>query len=421
MKTELGEIQKEFSGLSDTNQAWLNLATVSAGSVVGAFDGINTVVKATSETSAEASKVTIDGVKKTSEAGSTALKVAEGASGILAIISAAVQLTMAIINIVKKNQAEEAAKAIKKSKDRIDELKKSYNELEKQISKAYSSDASQKIEEQNQNLEEQKKKYEELARIEEEKAANSGKKKEQEAASENAKKYREEIDKINDEMEKNSEQVIDVMFGDNLKSAIDRFAQDYVAAFEKGGDAVKKNQEKFVKDMIRNAIIQMVSSNIAEKMTEFRKYMAEAVLGGISTEEQDVIKKHMEDLTNSANQQMAPFADMFAPDENGAASRQAEQEAQGIARASQESVDINNERLTAMLEHTHEVKLLLKEQMMPKINNIGADLSQSLGVLNRIKEDTGEIRKDVAETKKDTKDMKSAIVDIRDRGLTLKK
>ncbi len=404
----LGEIANQFKGVSDEADAAIDTAKTFVTSSMTMINGI-----------AQIANGTIGATGAAATSAGAAIKGVETASVILTIISAALQITMAIINLVKKKKAAEAAKETERIQANIDNLKKSYEELEKAVDKAYSSDARELLAQGNELIEQQKQQLQLLIAQEEAKAKNSNKKKEREEAEKNAQQYREQLASLDEQMEDNKTKMVDVMFGEDVKAAIDRFADYYVESFGKSNEEVKKNQKQFVKDMVKNMIMQMIKGSVSDQMEKLREKMIAYLSDGVlSSTEEAILDNMVAEMNSAADEKLKNLGKYLESDDTGSG-REAEA-AKGIAKASQESVDENNALLTTMVGHTREL-VDLKKQMLPKVDNIGADLAQTLGVIRGIKEDTGAIRNDVSETKNDTKTIKSVMENIRDHGVAIKK
>lgn len=284
------------------------------------------------------------GMQGTATAAATAIATVEKASVILAVISAAIQIAMQIIklfNTDKKNQEQ-----IEKLQVQIDKLKKGYEELDRAINKAFSSDASKLIEQQNELLKQQK------ILIQQQINEERTKKKPDDDV---IKEWEEQIDEIDLQISDNKDKAIDAIFGDDLKSAIENFAEAYVEAWEDGS-----NKAQSAKDVVKKMMQQMVAESIkaaiqsSGKMEQIRQKLQEFYADGIlSGWEQDYIYNMAEELQKELDDQFGWADDLMSGNSDGQDSTK-----QGFATMSQDSADELNGRFTAIQIDTSNIKSL---------------------------------------------------------------
>lgn len=207
----------------------------------------------------------------TAATAATAISTVEKASVILAVISAALQIVMAIFNAVKGAADKDNEKEIARLTAANKELDKSYEKLGKDIDKAYSVDASKLIEQQNTLLE-QKKKNLELMIAEEEAKKDSD--------PEQVAEWKDQIASINDTIQDNKESAIEALAGQDVKSAIDSFADAYTEAWMEGADAAEASVNAS-KNMLRNALGEFLKGALADDVEAFNKRLAESMEDGI--------------------------------------------------------------------------------------------------------------------------------------------
>lgn len=278
---------------AEIKRDWNNLAK----STEGAFMFINNAISSTDflkEVLGDAGTTAIgvlQGVTMAGVAMATAIKTAEKGSVILAAISATLTVVNALFAIFNKDKKKE--KNIKSLQKEVDALSKSYNDLSKEIDRAYGFDKAKLIEEQNKNLEEQNKKIHEQIRNEE-----SKKKKEQDR-----------IDSWYDKIEENEAEIaenrkyrtIESILGTDIKSAIDQFADAYADAWAKGEEAAGKSAD-VVKNLIKTQIIATLKSKLKPEVEAFMTFMANALKDGVIDDaEQRMIdewEKKLDDMTD---------------------------------------------------------------------------------------------------------------------------
>ena len=136
-----------------------------------------------------------------------------------AAAGAAIGLVSSLGSSLAKLHDAKKEKNIQRIQEQIEVLEKSYEKLGESIDKSYSSDASKLIEQQNTLLEQQK------VLIQNQIAEEKGKKK---ADNGRIKDWENQIEEINKAIAEGKEKAIDVLLGEDVKSAIDNFAQAYV-------------------------------------------------------------------------------------------------------------------------------------------------------------------------------------------------
>lgn len=238
----------------------------------------------------------------------------------------------------KKNEAR-----IQDLQEQIDVLESSYDRLGRSIEKAYSTDASKLIEQQNTMLEQQKVLIQQQIMEEQDKKnSDDGR----------IKEWQQQIEDINNLIEDNKEKAKDAIFGEDIQTAIDDFAQAYADVWATGGDKVKASKD-FVKDMIKQMVTEAMKATLSPDMERLRETMLSFWSDGfISGWEQDYLEKMAEDMTNKLENQYGWADDIFKNEEE---ETEREGTQKGIATASQESVDENNARLTTIQGHTYSI------------------------------------------------------------------
>ncbi|HEX2920915.1 MAG TPA: tape measure protein [Bacteroidales bacterium] len=295
-----------------------------------------------------------------------------------AAIGAVIGLTTSLVKVLSGNKTEKIERDIARLQGQADTLKKTYDQLGKAIEKAYSTDANELIEEQNKNLNNQK------AIIEQQIAAEQKKKKPDQ---ERIAQWQVSIDEINNTIEENKENAVDAIFGADVQSAIDDFAQAYVDAWSAGEDKAKAMKD-VVKNMIKGVIVEMLKADLAPTIETIRSKIQSYIVDGIiDSAEQADIDRLIEEATRNADNKYS-WADQYLGN-NAKSSREAIEK--GFAAMSQDTADELNGRFTAIQGHTFEinqsVKLLAEGQ-----RNIAAMLqstsSQILNHLSGIRDNT---------------------------------
>lgn len=264
------------------------------------------------------------------------------------IIQGSIGVLTSVFNIFNNDKRHE--KKIKALQDQVDALDKSYEKLGKAIDKAYSKDASQLIDQQNKLLEQQKVLIQQQIREEQDKKKTD---------KDRIKDWQEQIEEINDVIADNKEKAVDAIFGEDLKSAIDNFANAQAEAWASGEDRAESAKDT-VKKMMRQMVTESIkaateSSGAMEKIRDkLKEFYADNVLSGW---EQDYIYNMAEELQKEIDRQFG-WADSLMKDEVEEPEKEediSENTLKGAyAKASQESIDL-------LAGQTGAVRILLED------------------------------------------------------------
>lgn len=308
-------------------------------------------------------------------------------------------------------------KGIQDSQKQIEKLEASYAKLESEIAKVYSSDASKLIKQQNTMLEQQK------VLIQNQIVAEQSKKNTDDSK---IKAWQQQIEDIDKTLADNKNRAQDAIFGSDIQSAIDDFASAYMDAWASGEDRAQ-SQKNVVRNMIRGIVQEMVKSNIGKSIQEVRDKIEKAMEDGFISEQEEAEINAAAQKAYDKNEAETKQLDRFLVDDKdegdqGDQRDQREAQKRGIATASQESVDENNGRLTAIQGHTFEMNEKLKfispniESIKVSMDMIRDNAAQQLEALQGIRSNTAPI----ADMKTEMGYMRTAIETIRDKGLIIK-
>jgi len=167
----------------------------------------------------------------------------------------------------------------------------------------------------------------------------------------------------------------DAIFGENIKSAIENFANALVDAWANGKSASEAANE-YVRDMIKKTAMQAIldytqaSSKIDAIRQKIKAYLQND--GLIDADEQAEIEDMAQQLMDEVGEQFEWAKHLFEDGRNAGA--------RGIATASQESVDENNARLTTIQGHTY--------SLVMGMNDLNATGIQILARLTGIEHNT---------------------------------
>ena len=335
LKEGLAEIEEGMSEIMQTGQFLSDTFSKLGDSFGGVFGGI-----------AEGFSVAMDTV-------SSAMNGAKAGSmfGPLgASAGAAIGVVTSLAGAIAKIHDKKNEKRIQRLQDQIDTLDKSYGKLEKSIEKAYSKDAYKMIEQNNKLLEQQKILIQQQIRDEKDKKKTDDSR---------IKEWQEQIEEINDVIAENKEKAKDAIFGEDLKSAIDNFANAQAEAWASGEDRAESAKDT-VKKMMRQMVTESIkaateSSGAMEKIRDkLKEFYADNVLSGW---EQDYIYNMAEELQKEIDRQFG-WADSLMKDKVEEPEKEeyiSENTLKGAyAKASQESIDL-------LAGQTGAVRILLED------------------------------------------------------------
>ena len=360
----LGETASEFESLGDAIGGTTGEIISSLGSTFTSTVGLmNNIVQFV--------EICDKGIMNTAGTAVSAVKAVEAASVILAVISAAIQIIQKIADVAKNLHNKQYEKTIEDNQKKIDGLKESYNELEEAASKAYSSDKVIKLRDMNEKLEEQNR------LIQEQKEAEESKKGDVDTS-----QYDEAMEANRKQMAENKEAMEEAIFGEDIQSAIENFADAYAEALEGNMDMNATAKEQAVR-MMKNMVMESIKEYVAgsKKMEQIRAKMDALYADGVFSEaDQKLIIGELEQFNKELDERFGWAEDLFNEEEASSSSSK-----RGIATASQESVDENNGRLMSIQLSMGEIK----EQMIYTVTYL-ASMSSGVATGNNILSDIRE-------------------------------
>lgn len=274
-----------------------------------------------------------------------------------AAAGAAIGLVSSLGSSLAKLHDAKHEKSIKRIQEQIEVLERSYGKLGDSLDKAYSADASQLIEQQNTMLEQQKVLIQnQIAEEKSKKKADQGR----------IKDWQNQIDDINKLIGENKEKQLDAILGNDVKSAIDDFAQAYADAWAAGDDRAKSSKD-LVKQMIKQMIQEAIKASTSEPMEVLRKKLAGYFSDGIiSAWEREQIEKDAEALMNELDGKYGWADDYMKGEEEASASQESTKG--GFETMSQETGSELNGRFSALQVSNEEIK----NSMLLALGNLSA-------------------------------------------------
>lgn len=262
-----------------------------------------------------------------------------------AAAGAAIGLVSSLGSSLAKLHDAKNEKNIQRIQEQIEVLEKSYENLGDSLDKAFSTDASQLIEQQNTLLEQQK------VLIRNQIAEEKDKKKTDWGRIDEWEQQIEDIDKV---IAGNKEKAIDVIFGEDLKAAIDDFAQAYADAWSAGDDKAKSSKD-LVKNMIKQMITEAIKAASSEPMEKLREKLAGFFSDNmISDWERQQIEKDAQAIMDDLDRQFGWADEYMKGDEKESSSQESTKG--GFTAMSQETGDELNGRFTALQISNEEIK-----------------------------------------------------------------
>lgn len=251
------ELQEALQGIIDGVNDYMDVASFASDVIGGlgeAFD--SDALKGI----AEGINVAMDAVNAASQgaqAGAMFGPIGAAAGAAIGLISSLAQSIAEIYDKKKEKQ-------IQALEDDIHDLEIAYDDLGRAIDKAYSTDAAKMIDEQNRMLEEQQRLIREQMQLEEDKKNTDEERLEQ---------WEDELHDIDNQIADNKEAALDAIYGEDIQSAIENFADAYVGVWSDGSAKVRDVVRQMMQNMVKEQIKATIESSKA--MEEIRLKMKE--------------------------------------------------------------------------------------------------------------------------------------------------
>ena len=299
-----------------------------------------------------------------------------------AAAGAAIGLVTSLVTEISK--AKDAAKQAK-----IDELvaqnevlDDSYEDLAKNVEKAYSVDASKLIDQQNVLLEQKKKNLELMI------AEEKGKKN---ADDTQIKEWEKQIDSIETSIEDNAEKAQQAILGISFDGFRDNFL-NALLDMEGGSEEFAKNVEEDIRKAMYDALL--TDDKFEKQLSGLYDDLAAAVESG-DQREIDRVKQAILNLYDEQEKKAREIDEKIGY--NSDSTRSASEK--GIAQASQSSVDELNGRMTAIQSHTFSINqhlasvVSINTQILGRVSSIDAKASR----LEDIERNLTNMRSDISD------------------------
>lgn len=225
---------------------------------------------------------------------------------------------------------------IQRLQRQVEGLDRAYKTLGRGIDQAYSHDASGLISQQETMLRQKQALIRLQIREEQDKKKTDHSK---------IRAWEAEIENINDTIEDNRRKAKDAIFGSDVKSAINDFANAYAEAWAKGNDRAESAKD-FVKKQIRAMVMEAIKAKTSKPMEAIREKMREFFSDGImSASEQSTIDRMALDLTRKLDGMMTEQTQKYLQDTTH---ESISGSSRGFQTMSQETASELNGRFTAI-------------------------------------------------------------------------
>lgn len=320
-----------------------------------------------------------------------------------------------VVSSIKSLADRDNETRIKKLQGKVEELQDSYEKASKEVDSSYSYDKAEAIQAQNENLEKQQAQIQQMIAEEEAK---------KDTDNERIKEWKKQLEDINALIEENKQAMLDAVMGEDLASAIDRFASSYADAVA-SGTSKWEGAKNFVKDSIKKMTMEAIKGALqsSEAIANIRAKLDEFFKDGIITIAEENQLNEMAEKAMAELDAKFGWANRFMDDDT------TEQEAasRGISSLTQEQGEELNGRFTALQiageairtqseEQTQQMALLVTTsaelkamseksfnalegvndqiaQMYLEVQEINANTSASASYLKVIKDDIAAVKK----------------------------
>lgn len=316
---DMDKVGKSFNDMMSNINAYAQglqaLSNVlSNGQIKGAMEDVNTII---------------------GEIGTGASVGASAGGGWGALIGAIIGVASGVGQVINDHINDDQIKAIEKAQKKINQLQKSYEELGKAVEDTYSEDKAANINEEIVNLQRQNMLIKQQIRQE------RAKKDTDDSA---IAAYEDAIYENNQKIKQLKEEAKDAIFGSDINTAIENFANAYAEAWGNNTNRTRTAKEqvrKMMQDMVKESIKAATEASgamerIREKLTDYYRD------GILSDAEQQAIYAEAEKLQYELDKKFS-WADDLLDDSNSFT----EGSSGGFKSMSQESADELNGRFTA--------------------------------------------------------------------------
>ena len=376
-KTSAKDIKKNWKQLGEATKSSFEFVSDAINSCAPLKDAIGEV-GTTAITSLMSTAAVAVGV-------ATAIKTAEKASVILAIIQAALVVVNAVVDVIKAicgNQDKQIEESIKKHEQQINRLSNAYNQLKWEIDKALGEDYYQKQGKAIENLRKQNAELREQARLE-----ASKKKSDSEKIDDFTEKQAQNLRNIQDIIQEITEEVTQTTASEFSDQLADGITELFSTGMSKS--QIKKTSEQIAQEIMANAVKAAVSKQFLTGPLQAAMKQLQAAMGfdaegngtfdGLTPQEQQAFKDRVHAIAANYAEAMKVYEDLYK-ELDGADTTTL---AGAIAGASQESIDLLAGQTNAVRENQVTSIDLLREQLI-HLASIDARVGEANAIIRDI-------------------------------------
>lgn len=275
---------------------------------------------------------------------------------------------------------------IQRLQDQIDALSKSYDNLGDAVEKAFSGDAVKMYQQQNALLRQQKMLIQKQIQEEQSKKKTDD---------DRIKQWKEQLEDIDKMIKDNEEAAVNAIFGSDIKSAIEQFADAYADAFAKGESRAKASKD-LVKDMIAAMIKEAIKADFSAPMQKIRDALKVYFADGLITDYESAAIEQMVNAAMADADKKYGWATKYLSDNTSQSTT-----SKGFQAMSQDTADELNGRFTSMQLNTEIIKTSVAEVslnvaamrsnvgvIMSGVNDLRTMSMQAIGHLESIVKNT---------------------------------
>lgn len=248
---------------------------------------------------------------KAAEEGATKFGYAlDTASGIIGIIVAAVKAVVGLFNYFSEKENNQINADIEENMRAVEKLQHAYENLERQIDDAFTTDSVSRLtRELNKNLEKQKQEIEDNISLEEDKKDDD---KDQAKIDE----WNRQLDDIERQQAENIKNMFSTLTGgilDNVLDATRGFVDAWYDAYDETGDGMKGLEDNF-KEMLTNMLKQQASLTLISPFIDDFKSQLEGYMNDsrLTADEATALRTKWEEIAPQMNEALEQYFDSFS-------------------------------------------------------------------------------------------------------------
>lgn len=302
-------------------------------------------------------------------------------------VGAAVAGVTAAIGAISEAVDAAHERKIQALQRQIETLRQSFDQLDKQIAKSFSSDSVALIEQQIENMREQRRLIDLQIREEADKKEP------------NTQPLIDEYNRLADKIAEHKERAVDAIFGQDVRSAINDFANAYTEAFSGGSNRTQALTQQ-ARDMMKRMIMEQIKALASPDVERLRKKIREFWADGVFTREE---QERIEQMAQEAQSRLDAFASRGVHERllRGEQSTGVEASRRGFEAMGQQTAEELNGRFTAIQQ-----SVLGIASMMDDMRRLGALSNGYLDDISRSNRQLYKMNERLAEIERNTKSLR---------------